>query len=183
MNYPEQATRRRIVEQIAARQGGLAEEVLDLLAARLSGDARQLQGAVHRLTAYQQAHRVELTPLIAEAALSDLFHSARPVVRLADIEVAICEVFGLEKDTLLSERKEKVISQPRMLAMWLARKHTRAGLSEICRHFGRRSHSTVVSAERNVNRWVSDKAPIRLASGECPIEDAIRRVESKLRTG
>lgn len=183
MAYPERATRRRIVEHLAERHGGLASDVLDLLADRLTGDTRQLQGAVNRLTAYRQAHGAEITRALAEAALVDLFQAARPIVRLSDIEEAICEVFGLEKNTLLSERKEKVVSQPRMLAMWLARKHTRAGLSEICRYFGRRSHSTVVSAERNVNRWVSDKSAIRMAQGECSIEDAIRRVESKLRTG
>jgi chromosomal replication initiator protein len=66
--------------------------------------------------------------------------------------------------------------------MWLARKHTRAGLSEICRYFGKRSHSTVVSAQQNVNRWVSTGS-VRLAHGDCPVEDAIRRVESKLRSG
>ena len=42
------------------------------------------------------------------------------------------------------------VSQPRMLAMWLARKHTRAALTEISEFFGRRSHSTVVSAQNKV---------------------------------
>jgi chromosomal replication initiator protein len=119
----------------------------------------------------------------AELALSDLLRSSQRVVRLTDIEGAVCEVFGIDRERLHSNRKEKLISQPRALAMWLARKHTRAGLSEICRYFGKRSHSTVVSAQQNVNRWVSSGTSVRLASGDCSVEDAIRRVESKLRSG
>ena len=43
-----------------------------------------------------------------------------------------------------------------MLAMWLARKYTRSGLNEISRYFGRRSHSTVISAQKRVDRWLAD---------------------------
>jgi len=70
-----------------------------------------------------------------------------------------------------------------MLAMWLARKYTRAAFSEISEHFGRRSHSTVISAEKKVNRWVSDGTTIQLGQAACNVEDAIRRIETQLRTG
>lgn len=184
LNHPELLTRQRILRQLADRQGTeLPEEVLDLLANRFPGDVRQLSGALNRLHACQQADPRPWTAELAERALSDLLQTTQRVVRLADIEGAVCEVFGIDRERLHSSRKEKLISQPRMLAMWLARKHTRAGLSEICRYFGRRSHSTVVSAQRNVNRWVSTGTAIRLAHGDCPVEDAIRRVESKLRSG
>ena len=67
--------------------------------------------------------------------------------------------------------------------MWLARKYTRAAFSEISHFFGRRSHSTVISAEKKVNRWVADGAAIQVGHGSCRVEDAIRRVETQLRTG
>jgi chromosomal replication initiator protein len=181
--YPELETRRRIVRQFASTRGGLDDDVAEMLATRFPGDVRQLAGALNRLHAHGQAHDVSMTIERAEAALSDLLRNSQRVVRLVDIDGAVCEVFGIDRDRLHSDRKEKLVSQPRMLAMWLARKHTRAGLAEICRYFGRRSHSTVVSAQRNVNRWVSDGSAIRLASGDCTVEDAIRRVESKLRSG
>src|SRR5690606_26133884 len=82
LDYPSATTRRSIVAHVAERQGGLPDDVLDLLAGRLSGDARQLHGAVHRLTAYRQAHDAPITLDVAETALADLFQAARPVVRL-----------------------------------------------------------------------------------------------------
>jgi chromosomal replication initiator protein len=83
---------------------------------------------------------------MAEEALADLTRNSSRVIRLPDIEKAVCETFGLDPASLQCEAKGKRISHPRMLAMWLARKHTRAALSEIGLYFGHRSHSTVVSA-------------------------------------
>ncbi|HWA97036.1 MAG TPA: helix-turn-helix domain-containing protein, partial [Pirellulales bacterium] len=72
-------------------------------------------------------------------------------------------------------------SYPRMLAMWLARKHTRAALSEIGQYFGRRSHSTVISAQRKVDAWMQNQdAPPKMSLN---IDEAIRRVEHALRIG
>jgi chromosomal replication initiator protein len=115
--------------------------------------------------------------------LADIFVGAKRVVRLPDIERAVCETFGLEPKVLRSSGKSRAAAQPRMLAMWLARKYTRLAFSEISEFFGRRSHSTVISAEQKVNRWVGDGARLQLGPASWTIEEAIRRLETKLRTG
>jgi chromosomal replication initiator protein len=68
-----------------------------------------------------------------------------------------------------------------MLAMWLARKYTRAALSEIGKHFGRRSHTTVISAEDKVSQWMVSGKNLLLPEGEYRIEDVVKRVELQLR--
>jgi chromosomal replication initiator protein len=70
-----------------------------------------------------------------------------------------------------------------MLAMWLARKHTRAALAEIGHHFGRRSHSTVISAQKKIDGWMAERAPLGVADRTWNVEEAIRRVEESLRAG
>jgi chromosomal replication initiator protein len=70
-----------------------------------------------------------------------------------------------------------------MLAMFLARKHTPAALSEIGAYFGRRSHSTVISAQRTVDGWIASGSRLTLADAEWGVEEAIRRVEESLRVG
>ena len=93
-------------------------------------------------------------------------------MRLADVQKAVCDVFGVEPAQLRSERKGRSVSEPRMLAMWLARKYTRAAWSEIGEFFGRRSHSTVIAAHSRVERMISTRG----RSGW-----AIRRAASKKR--
>jgi chromosomal replication initiator protein len=102
-------------------------------------------------------------------------------VRIGDIERAVCKAFGIESGTLQSARRAKAVSHPRMLAMFLARKHTRAALTDIGGYFGRRSHSTVIAAEKAVTEWVAGRAQIVLADASWDVEEAIRRVEDLLR--
>ena len=54
-----------------------------------------------------------------------------------------------------------MISQLRMLAMLLARKYTPAAYQEIGQYFGHRRHSTVISAEKTIEQWLSNNAPLR----------------------
>ena len=122
-----------------------------------------------------------ITLALAEEALGDLIHTSGRNVRLGDIEKAVCDVFHLEPTSLQSDRKARTVSHPRMLAMWLARKHTRAALSEIGHYFGRRSHSTVISAQKKVEGWMAAGSPLDLDGRRCQVEDAIRRVEESLR--
>jgi chromosomal replication initiator protein len=178
------ATRLGIARQLSQREGlELPADVLHLLASELSGDARLIAGALHRLKATGDAFQRPITMDLASTALADVFRATQRMVHLADIERAVCDVFGLDAKTLRNGRKSKSVSQPRMLAMWLARKYTRAAFSEISHFFGRRSHSTVISAEKKVNRWVADGATVQMGHGACHVEDALRRIETQLRTG
>jgi chromosomal replication initiator protein len=69
-----------------------------------------------------------------------------------------------------------------MLAMWLARRYTRAALSEIGDFFGRRSHSTVSSAQRKFDELLSRGGQVIVGNERCDIEEAVRRIEARLRS-
>jgi chromosomal replication initiator protein len=180
---PEFATRVGIFRQLRDEAGlTIDDAVLSLVAQRVTEGARELKGALLRLEAMSDAFGDPISLDLAERALGDMArHTTRPV-RLADVESAVCEVFGIERDQLRSERKGRTVSEPRMLAMWLARKYTRAPWSEIGEYFGRRSHSTVISAHRRVEKLITENAQIGVADRTCNVEDAIRRVETRLRT-
>ena len=178
------ATRLGILGQMARRMKlHVPADVLQFIAARLTSHARELSGALCRLMATSQSLGRPISLAMAEVALADLIGNSGRAVRLPDIEKAVCEVFGLEPASLQSDAKEKRVSHPRMLAMWLARKHTRAALSEIGRFFGRRSHSTVVSAQKRVDGWMVSGRPFDLAERHWPVDDAIRQVERRLAAG
>ncbi len=181
---PEYATRLAIVAQLAAEwQIAVPVEVQAYVASHLTSQARELAGAMRRLEATSLALGKPITLSLAEEALGDLIHTSGRAVRLGDIEKAICDVFHLEPASLQSDRKVKTVSHPRMLAMWLARKHTRVALSEIGHFFGRRSHSTVISAQKKVELWMAAGSPLDVDGRRCNVEDAIRRVEESLRAG
>jgi chromosomal replication initiator protein len=181
---PDEEVRLGIVRQRAAVMGLKAgDDVWRFIAQQFTSQARELFGALNLLQAESRAHRATITLEFAQEALSDLVRqSARPI-RLADIEKAVCEVFALQADSLQSESKTQAVSQPRMLAMFLARKLTRAALSEIGQHFGGRKHTTVISAHKKMGKLMAQKKSIRLHDRDCPVEEALRKVEAAIKTG
>lgn len=183
LQLPDFAMRLEIVRRLAREMGiELEAGVAELVATQISRGARELRGALHRLQATSVAYDRSISRELAESALADLVQQCTRHVRLADVEQAICNVFGVEALELRSERKSRSIQEPRMLAMWLARKYTRAPWSEIGEFFGRRSHSTVISAHRRVEKLISSRAEIGVSHETCGVEEAIRRVETVLRT-
>lgn len=183
IEQPDFATRLGIVRQLAVRlKVSLDPQVTELIAAQVAGSARQLAGAINRLVATSMARKAAITEDLTRTTLAEYVQQNSPSVRLADIQRAVCEVFGVEASSLKSNRKTRSIAEPRMLAMWLARKYTRAALGEIGEYFGRRSHSTVVSAQKKIERLVSESAEISVADRPCQVEEAIRQVEAKLRS-
>lgn len=178
---PDYPTRLGILRQLAKARGlAITDDVASFVATHLTTHARELSGALNRLEAAARMLHKPITRALAEEALAEMIrHNAR-AVRLDDIDKAVCEVLGLEAETLQSGGRGKGVSQPRMLAMWLARKHTRAALAEIGRHFGRRSHSTVVSAQKTVGAWVANQSTLELSGRRWNVEDTIRRIEKRL---
>jgi chromosomal replication initiator protein len=184
MDLPDYALRLAIVRDMAERcELVLAPAAAELIAQRAVGSARLLSGALNRVAAVSMAEGRVIDRALAERALEAFCREHAPQVRLADIQRAVCDLFGMEASALKSSRKTQSVAQPRMLAMWLARRYTRAALSEIGEFFGRRSHSTVVSAERKVDRLVSGGEEIRVGDRTCRIDDAVRQIEAALRVG
>jgi chromosomal replication initiator protein len=103
-------------------------------------------------------------------------------VALRDVERAVCQLFQVGADALKSDSRARALAYPRMLAMYLARKHTGAAYSEIGRFFGGRNHSTVISAEKKVAGWLRDEERTALLPGFETVADLLSDLERTLGT-
>ncbi|MFN7813280.1 MAG: DnaA ATPase domain-containing protein [Planctomycetia bacterium] len=179
---PDYEVRQGIVAGLCRARGlEMPAEVIHYVASHMIRHARELSGAVNRLEATSLMLGMPVGLEMAEESLADLVRASGRSVRIGDIEKAVCKAFGIEAGALQSARRAKATSHPRMLAMFLARKHTKAALADIGGYFGRRSHSTVIAAEKAVNEWVAGRARVVLADAAWDVEEAIRRVEDLLR--
>lgn len=184
LEAPDAATRERIVIKKAARlSADFSQEALHYIAERFTSNVRELEGALHCLQTYYRMTGQRVGIHAARQVLSDLERDCIKVVRMADIERAICDLFGLESQELKSSSRTRALSQPRMLAMYLARKHTRAAYSEIGQYFGGRNHSTVISAERKIDAGLIGEAPVKVASQTWRMADVLEALEQQLQAG
>lgn len=160
---PDDAMLLAIAQQmVRQRKLDVADDVCPYLVARVGGDVRRLSGALHRLHAVTLVAPQTITLSVARETLSELAGSGEALsttsrLGLADIERVVCDEFGVAPSDLRSPSRSRSVAQPRMLAMWLARQHTRFALSEIGTFFGHRSHSTVLAAQKRVEAWMADE--------------------------
>lgn len=83
-----------------------------------------------------------------------------PPGRVAVIQQIVADEFGVTVDQIRSRNRDSVFSQPRMIAMWLARQTTARSTPEIGRAFGR-DHSTVINALVRVDSWMEAEPQMR----------------------
>lgn len=184
LDWPDEPTRRGIIEHLCQRLGiALSPEVKEFVAAQLPGHARELLGALRRLQAASLTLAEPLTVTTAAEVLKDLLCQRRRPIRLGDVCQAVCQVFGVEAGDIVGPGRRRSVVEPRLLAMWLARKYTRAGLSEISRFFGRKSHSAVLAAHRTVEKWLAEARPISLGDREVPAAEVVQQIERRLLAG
>jgi chromosomal replication initiator protein len=158
----------------------MPEPVLRYVAERLRGNVRELEGALHCLRHYSLVSGRPVDLDLAREALAELLRHAVRVVQLADVDTAVGRVLRLDAGALQSKARTWAVSHPRMLAMYLARKHTAASYSEVGQYFGGRNHSTSVAAEKKVRQWVEADGELHLGERSLRVRAVIELAEREL---
>ncbi len=171
---PDRETLLRIFRQMTEkRMLNIPDEICRFVVSRFTAHARQLSGALNLLHAAHLTGK-DITSLDSVSKILETLSPCRQApITLSEIENAVSAVFGVQSKDLRGRSRSRQCSYPRMLAMWLARKYTRSALSEIGRHFGGRSHSTVAAAQKKVDLWLEDRR-------NSEFSESLRRVEQVL---
>jgi chromosomal replication initiator protein len=152
LSPPDEETRRRILQAKARLMGRpLPDDVIALVAARVQGSVRELEGALARIIAYASLLRQPMTVDLVRQTLAD-YVSVPPRASLPAIEETVAEFFGVTQADIRSDRKSHQISLARQVTMVLARQMTELSFAEIARGLGGKNHTTVLAACR---KWHS----------------------------
>jgi chromosomal replication initiator protein len=184
LEAPDAETRLAIVRHKAGQLSAkINQSALEYVARRFVQNVRELEGALNTLETWHAMTGKPVSLQTARQVLSDLERDCIRVIRLNDIEAAVCGLFGVESDELKSSRRTRSVSQPRMLAMFLARRHTQAAYKEIGTFFGGRNHSTVVAAEKKVEGWLHLDTSLSIGGRQWHMTDVIDSLEQQLLAG
>ncbi|MEZ6056272.1 MAG: chromosomal replication initiator protein DnaA [Planctomycetaceae bacterium] len=181
---PTDGTRKEFVKRFAARlRVDVTDGALDFVASRFTRSVRELAGAMNCLNVWRSIHGKRVGITAAREVLTKLERDCRKVVRMPDVETAVCQMFGVSASDLRSSDRSRSLAQPRMLAMYLARRLTPAAYSEIGQYFGGRNHSTVVAAERRMQKLIDDNESLRVSSETWSVRDIIDTLGQQIRVG
>jgi chromosomal replication initiator protein len=140
----------------------ISEDVIALLADRLTESGRELEGAVNRLYLTWQLMRAPVTLDIAETVIRDLVQGIEPRrIKIEDILRIVSRHFAVSKQDILSQRRHRSVVRPRQIGMYLAKHLTSRSLPEIGRRFGDRDHTTVLHAIRKIDKEVGENPRLK----------------------
>ena len=96
-----------------------------------------------------------MTKCITDGKSSDTLRIIQPEpksgrILIEDVIRMICVHTGIPKVILVGPSRRRDIVYPRQSAMWIARRLTGRGVSEIGRRFGNKNHTTVIYSIRQV---------------------------------
>lgn len=160
IDRPDLETRRVILESKARKQYKveLPDNVVNLLASRISSDIRQLESCLQNLVFEARMLKRQINETLALRVLAN-YITEQPEYDLGRIVQFICKTYDLSPDQLKSKSRKQQVVLARNVAFYLARKHTELSLKEIGQHFNR-NHSTVIKGVTNVERELSAETPL-----------------------
>ena len=172
---PETETRIAIVEQKAESEGvELPNEVALFLAQNTNSNVRELEGALNNLIAYSKLMKTPITVELTSQVLKNLVKKQETVITIESIQNDIANFFDIKISDLKSNRKQKKISVPRQIAMFLSRKYTVASFPEIGEKFGGKDHSTVIHAVKKIENLLGKDIALTKS-----INSLSRKIENK----
>ena len=152
INPPDLETRIAILRKKADGEGLQApDDVLEIIASKISTNIRELEGALIRVTAFANLNRADVDMPLAEVVLKDLVSGAETGdVSVATIMAQTADYFELTIEDLCGASRSRMLAHARQVAMYLCRSLTQLSLPKIGQAFGGRDHTTVMHANKKI---------------------------------
>ena len=159
---PELEVRIAILRKKAAVEAvTLPDDVALYIASAIKSNVRELEGALIRLAAYASLSKRRIDLEFAQETLGAALTRPRDIITVETIIKAVASYYGLKPAEIKSDRRHKSLANPRAVAMYLSRHHTKDSFPDLARAFGGKHHTTVISAVQKITERLKDDASLR----------------------
>jgi chromosomal replication initiator protein len=161
IDTPDEITRRALLEAKARTANvALPDDVMEYLVRHLRGSVREMEGTLVKLSALAGLEGGTVSLALARDALADDLARSDSATTLGDIEATVAAYFGITPADIHSSRRTQAVSSARMVAMFLARRHTTMSFPEIGRFMGK-NHSSVVLAVQRMEDLLAKRKEVK----------------------
>jgi len=149
LQAPDLETKLAILQKKSVEMGVLlSQEVAFYLAGQPEANVRVLEGYLVRLKAAYQLGNQNLSLEAVQKIVGPLVEPKK--VGLDEVFTAVTTHYGITLADLKGPRKNRAVSLPRQVAMYLARRLTRSSYPDIGRALGGKDHSSVVKGVNKI---------------------------------
>jgi chromosomal replication initiator protein len=155
LQQPDYDTRFSILKNILYRDGvQMPDEIIEYVAKNIKSNVRELEGAIISLIAQSSFNKKEVTLDLAKQVVEKFVKNVKKEISIDYIQKVVSDYFQLDVKDLQSKTRKRHIVQARQLAMFFAKKYTKASLQNIGSQIGDRDHATVLHACKTVDNLV-----------------------------
>ncbi len=148
---PDYETRLAILKFKIEKDGiEMPDEVVEYIAKNIKPNIRELEGCLNSIIAQATLNKKEITLELTKKTLSNFVSNSRKEISIDYIQKLVCDYFKIPIDLVQSKTRKRDVVQARQLAMYFAKKYTKASLSSIGSQIGKRDHATVLHACKTV---------------------------------
>jgi len=159
---PDVETRIAILRKKAEREMiSIPDDVTYFIAESIRSNIRELEGALIRVVAYAKLVGKEINADLVKEVLKDVLIEQNKKITIDGIQQKVAQYFDIRVADMRSKKRNKTISYPRQIAMYLSRDLTDFSLPEIGEQFGGRDHSTVMHACEKIYNDMETKKGVR----------------------
>lgn len=137
------------------------DDVLQYIAANVSSNIRELEGALTKIIAYAKLSSSQITLPFAESVLKDMLDDNSQSITPDLIIKVVAEYFFVSISDLLSSKRSQEIVYPRQIVMYLCRTLTDVSLSVIGKKLGNKDHTTVMHGYEKIQRLIETDPSIK----------------------
>ena len=155
---PDYETRIAILRKKAERDNlQVPDDVLAYIAKNIASNIRELEGALTRIVAFATLTNQNISIILAENSLKDIFSENASAPLTPDlIQEIVSEHYNIRVEDIQGSKKPKNIAFPRQVAMYLCRKLLDISLPKIGESFGGRDHTTVIHALSKIEKQLEN---------------------------
>ena len=159
---PDLETRIAILQKkIADYKVNIPKEVIIFVAANITSNVRELEGALNKLVAFASLNNNIVDLNLANNVVRELNNNIKVTVTIDSINKVVAKHLGISEDKLRDKTRKKEIVFARMIAIYLAKELTKNTLKSIGLHFGGRDHTTVIHAIETITENLKKDAKLK----------------------
>ena len=154
---PDRKTKVKIIKNKAKEDNiNIPDDVIFYLS-KSYNDIKSLIQTIIRIEAYASLNDRDINISTVKSFLKN--HDIKSI-GIEDIKSITAGYFNITIPELLSNKKQRIYSYPRQLAIYLSRKYTDLSCKEIGNSFGKKDHSTVIYAVKRIEKEKAKKKEI-----------------------
>lgn len=160
---PDLETRVAILsKKCQEKQFDISQDLLHLIATTVQSNIRELEGALNKIIAFHDLKNVAATKETVKSILASFeTQSMRKSVTPRELIDTISRFYDIEINEILGKSREKRISFPRQIIMYLLREELKLSYPAIGSELGGRDHTTAMHAHTKISTGLDNDMKLK----------------------